>query len=150
MDITEKEVLVLKSYLCSSLVEQQVKNPVFLLQWSGHCCGTGSVPGPGTSTCCRRGHTKSFLWHWATSSGMLLASVTPLGCWRASLPGAGGARGGQAVCCFLRDALRLEQGRRTKAITVGWKLGRNGILECREEGILRTKDQESQCCRCVS
>ena len=34
----------------SSLVVQQVKDPAL----SDHCCGTGSIPGPGTSTC--RGH----------------------------------------------------------------------------------------------
>ena len=32
----------------SSLVAEQVKDPA-----PGCFCGTGSVPGPGTSTCCR-------------------------------------------------------------------------------------------------
>ena len=34
----------------SSLVVQWVKDPVLSLQW-GHCCGAGSIPGPGTSAC---------------------------------------------------------------------------------------------------
>ena len=29
---------------------QQVKDPTLSLQWLGHCCGAGSVRGPGTST----------------------------------------------------------------------------------------------------
>ena len=28
---------------------------------SGHYCGTGSIPGPGTSTCCGRSHRKKKL-----------------------------------------------------------------------------------------
>ena len=33
----------------SSLVAQQLRI------WCCHCCGMGSIPGPGTSACCRHG-----------------------------------------------------------------------------------------------
>ena len=42
-----------RHYVWSFLVVQQVKDPEFL--GSGCCCGMGSIPGPGTSTCCRYG-----------------------------------------------------------------------------------------------
>ena len=35
----------------SSPVVQCVKDPVLSPQGWGHCCGAGSVPGPGTSAC---------------------------------------------------------------------------------------------------
>lgn len=38
----------------SSLVAQRVKDLVLFLQW----CGVGSIPGPGTSTCCGSGPKK--------------------------------------------------------------------------------------------
>ena len=30
---------------------QAVKYPALSLHCPGHCCGMGSIPGPGTSTC---------------------------------------------------------------------------------------------------
>ena len=34
-----------------SLVAQWVKDLVLSLQWLGHCCGMGLIPGLGTSMC---------------------------------------------------------------------------------------------------
>ena len=40
----------IKSNVRSSLVAQQVKDPALSLhELGGHCCGMGSIPGPGTS-----------------------------------------------------------------------------------------------------
>ena len=41
-----------------SLVAQQVKDPTLPLQRLGPLCGAGSIPGPGTSACCRLGRKK--------------------------------------------------------------------------------------------
>ena len=41
-----------------SLVAQQVKDPTLPLQRLGPLCGAGSIPGPGTSACCRLGQKK--------------------------------------------------------------------------------------------
>ena len=37
---------------------QQVKDPTLPLQRLGPLCGAGSIPGPGTSACCRLGQKK--------------------------------------------------------------------------------------------
>ena len=37
---------------------QQVKDPVLSLPGSGYCCGTGLIPGLGTSTCHRHRQKK--------------------------------------------------------------------------------------------
>ena len=38
----------------SSLVVQQVKDPACHCRGLDYCCGWGSIPGPGTFTCCKR------------------------------------------------------------------------------------------------
>ena len=44
-----------KSHWGRSLVVQWVEDLVLSLQRTGHCCGTGSIPGPGTSAGLRYG-----------------------------------------------------------------------------------------------
>ena len=54
----------LKVTFRSSLVAQWVGDPVLSLQRLRSCCGTGSIPYPGTSTCPRhiRKKKKSYRW----------------------------------------------------------------------------------------
>ena len=46
-----KTVLKKKKKREDSLVAQWVKDLVLSLQWLGHCCGMGLIPGLGTSMC---------------------------------------------------------------------------------------------------
>ena len=55
---------------------------------SGHCCGTGSIPGPGTSACLRQGQKKKERKMRKDEVKMLLAFLS-----RFSLTG------GSASCC---------------------------------------------------
>ena len=37
---------------------QQVRDPALSLHGLGRCCGTGSIPGPGTSAYCKHSQKK--------------------------------------------------------------------------------------------